>query len=655
MSSRHLIFPLALATALLATPSAHAQQSLGGTPPGHWANLAPVSAWETLEVPDLAAIRAEDALPGKRPLRYGVVLSAEFDLARDGQWDRVEGGSVWRLGLVSPGAFSLGLEFEAFDLPAGAQLFLNGASSGHVLGAYTQRNERPDGGFAIEPLVGDRAVLELFVPEWADEAPRLAVSRLVHDYRDVFALERSGPAAAYLSDGGDGGCSIDAACSPGDPYELEKRMAVRTLSGGMLCSAALINNTADDGTGYLVTAGQCNQTANTIVRFGFERPDCNSGSAPTDQNVSGLVALAEDPVTGSALYQLTSSIPLSFEPAFAGWSRSPANPGLGAILHHPFGGPKSIAIDSNGGGAGLVAISGVGSINCWVLDCQTGGTESGSEGAAMWDQNGHLRGVNVGSPVGSCANSNFGRFHLFYANANLGQWLDPLGLNPETWEAFDAVNPSGVSAPQIATVTPSQVEAIAIDGQSVLVEGAGFNGTTEVRLGGVTLEVLPPQFQVLSDSQVLVQIPPQASLGPVSIEVIDSEGSDTIDLTIVANATPTLELENSEPSFMLTAVPARIYVASQPGDVIFLQASATLAPSILPGVVSLDIGGNFTDLADLGIYVVPGTTGYVLVEAPLPDDLPPGISVYAQAAVFPIANPVLPTLSTNFQTGTVLF
>jgi hypothetical protein len=237
----------------------------------------------------------------------------------------------------------------------------------------------------------------------------------------------------------------------------------------------------------------------------------------------------------------------------------------------------------------------------------------------------------------------------------LAQWLDPLGLDPPNLGAFDAVNPSGVAEPQIASVTPSVIEAIAIDGQSVLVEGVGFNGTSEVRVNGVALEVLPPQFQVLSDSQIQVQIAPPPALGPLTIEVVDPNGSDTVDVTVVANAVPTLELENSDPNFLLTAINARIYVGSQPGDVVFLQASATLEPSVLPGVVALDIGGFFTDLADLGIYVIPPATGYILVEAPLPGDLPPGIQVFAQAAVVPALNPVLPALVTNYQSGTVLF
>ena len=637
---------------LAATPlAASAQQSWGGAPPSGWADLPPLDAWERLGGVNHAALLAEDATRAGGPLRYGMMLGANFGLTDSGQWDAVSGGQVWRLGLTSSGAHSLGLEFDELRLPEGAELYVLSGDGEQVLGAFNQRNERPDGGFAVEPVGGDRAVIELYLPDWAESEARLSLGHVIHDYRNLFALENG--TAGYSS--GDGGCSIDANCAAGNPYDLQKRMTVRTLSGGVLCSAALINNTANDGTGYLVTAKQCGQSANTIVRFGYERPGCNTGTAPTTNNLSGVTLLAADPVTDSALYELTSPIPLSYEPAYSGWTRSGTGLTLGVTLHHPFGGPKSIAIDNNGGSGGLVTIQGVGDVLAWSMDCQTGGTETGSEGAGLWDQNGRLRGVNVGAPVGSCANAYFGGFQLFYVNAGLSQWLDPLALNPQTLEAFDAVNPNGVSEPQISGVTPSVIEAIAIDGQSVIIEGVGFNGTSEVRVNGVPLEVLPPQYQVLSDTQIEVQIEPPTALGPLTLEVIDANGSDTVDLTVVANAAPTLELANSDPNFLLTAINAQIYVASQPGDVVFLQASATLEPSILPGVVSLDIGAFFTDLADLGVFVIPPTTGYILVEAPLPDDLPPGTQVFTQAAVVPALNPVLPALVTNYQSGTVLF
>lgn len=648
---RPLQTPLILGLLAAAPLTANAQQSWGGTPPSAWADLAPLGAWERLGGVDNAALLAEDAARAGGPLRYGVVIDAPFDLSGSGQWDVVSGGLVWRLGLSSGSAYSLGLEFDRLSLPEGAELYVLSGDGEQVLGAYNQRNERPDGGFAVEPVAGDRAIIELFLPDWAEAQARLSLGHVIHDYRNLFALENG--TAGFSS--GDGGCSIDANCAAGDPYDLEKRMTVRTLSGGILCSAALINNTANDGTGYLVTANQCGQNANTIVRFGYERPDCNTGTAPTTKNLSGVTFLSADPVTDSALYELTSPIPLSYEPAFSGWSRSGTAPTLGVTLHHPFGGPKAIAIDNDGGTGGQIIIQGVGAVLAWAMECQVGGTETGSEGAALWDQNGFLRGVNVGSPVGSCANAYYGGFQLFYENAALSQWLDPLGLDPQSIGAFDAVNPNGVSEPQISGVTPSVIEAIAIDGQSVIIEGVGFNGTSEVRVNGVALEVLPPQYQVLSDTQIEVQVAPPAALGPLTLEVIDADGSDTVTVTVVANAVPTLELANSDPNFLLSAINAQIYVGSQPGDVVFLQASATLEPSILPGVVSLDIGAFFTDLADLGVFVIPPTTGYILVEAPLPNDLPPGIQVFTQAAVVPALNPVLPALVTNFQSGTVLF
>ena len=55
-------------------------------------------------------------------------------------------------------------------------------------------------------------------------------------------------------------CEVNVNCSPeGDNFQDQKQGVVRTLLGGYWCSAAVVNNTNQDCSPYLVTAFHCQQ------------------------------------------------------------------------------------------------------------------------------------------------------------------------------------------------------------------------------------------------------------------------------------------------------------------------------------------------------------------------------------------------------------
>ena len=84
--------------------------------------------------------------------------------------------------------------------------------------------------------------------------------------------------------------------------EHNKRSAGILLSGGSgFCSGALINNTANDGTPYFLTADHCySNPANWAFRFGWISPDpvcattANSTNGPTNMTLSGATLRARD-------------------------------------------------------------------------------------------------------------------------------------------------------------------------------------------------------------------------------------------------------------------------------------------------------------------------------------------------------------------------
>jgi Matrixin len=214
----------------------------------------------------------------------------------------------------------------------------------------------------------------------------------------------------------------------------------------------------------------------------------------------------------------------------------------------------------------------------------------------------------------------------------------------------------GGPIPNITAANPATVPAVTIDGPPIItLTGTGFTGVTTVTINGVPLLDLPPQFSVVDDSTITLQFPIQGTLGNKIIQVTDADGSDTITVTVVPNTTPALDLVNSDPGFILTAQGAQVNVASAFNDSVILVGSWSPLPSIFPGIVSLNLGNNFTEYVQFPTQVINLLTGYTSYTIPLSNNLPTGFKIYLQAVILPAINPAFPLPVTNLQIGTVLF
>lgn len=643
----------------LACPESVAQVRFPGEPATQGVNLSAVP-YEVAPGVDVPALLAEDARGGLGPLRFGVQVPIVVDLETHGQWSETPtGGLVWRVGIAAPGAYSIGLEFSKFRLPEDASLFLYDERLENVFGAYGHRNENPDGEFTIQPFPRASGILELQLPSGYTPDLQLAVDHVIHDYKNIFDMEREFEEIEAQNgssgDSGDGGCTINVNCPDGDPYPLLKRATVRTFSAGFFCSGVLLNNTAEDGSQYLLTAHHCQQTNNTTLTFNYQTANCGGGFAPQGQTVNGVTLLATHALSDNRLLQVNNNIPSSYNAYLAGWSRQTANLSFGMSMHHPAGGPKNISIDSNGGSKVTINLEGQ-LVRTWGMDFQIGGTAGGSSGGPLFDNNDRVRGVLSGGPEFDCFESYYGRFYEFWNASSIAQWLDPLNTNQNTLDGIDPDDPGGgPTAPVVTAVTPSFISSVVPDGATITLTGTGFTGTTEVTVNGEVLAVLPPAWNVVDDTTMTVNVPIQNQLGAVPITVTNALGTGTTSLTIAATIPPALELANSDPGFLLTAVGAQIHVGSLPNDVVFLQASGSNLPSVLPGIVSLDIGNNFTELIDLGVYTVNPVTAHAFIDLPLPNDIPTGTQFFVQAGVLSSLLPTLPVDSTNVQSCTVLF
>jgi len=411
---------------LLCTPLL-AQLREPGTPASFRARLPADVPNLVLVAPDTTKLReASEPGPNGR-LQYGVELAVGRGLEDSGRWDTVDatGELVWRLELDSPGAFSLGVLFERFDLPPGAHVFLYDPLRRNVLGAYGESTENPNGELAVQPLRGDRLVIEYVEPPGTLARPELVVGTLVHDYLDLF--NRMMPSTVIEAT-----CLIDINCPIGATHQDIKRAVIWMCGGGGCCSGSILNNTSEDSTPYMMTAEHCGDMSNGFFVFGYERTGCASGTSSQSNSLSGATRLAVSHLYDGQLYRLNQSIPASFQPFFAGWSLRKPTVGPLFGISHPSGLPKKFQLDWQPP-IELPAR--------WNVEYDKGAVQPGSSGSPLFDNDERVVGSCSTGGGGCSIFSNYGRFDLFYSSQNLATWLDPQGWGLGGIDGFDAIAP----------------------------------------------------------------------------------------------------------------------------------------------------------------------------------------------------------------------
>lgn len=438
-----------------------------GTSIGQVTNEGTPKSWKLLSNPtvsskvlptfDMDAVRAQDAINDAskdKPWRFGFMHSVNYGL-EDGTWDTLENGDrVWRLAVESPGALSLNFIFDEFYMPEGASVYLYSDDKKDLLGAYTAIQNQESGILGTWLVKGEKVWIEYFEPAAVQGQGKLHIAKATHGYRssESFSSNRG------LNDSGN--CNLDVDCPIGDDWtELKdhnKKSVGILLSGGSgFCTGALVNNTANDGTPYFLTANHCfSNPAAWSFRFGWISPTpvcattANSTNGPTNMTISGGTLRARSTGSDFCLVEINSDIPADWDRVWAGWDKSDNFPEFQVGIHHPSGDVMKVCRDDtpatkevNGGPAAQTwEITGAGA--GWEL----GVTEPGSSGSPLFDQDGRIIGQLFGGAA-ACSGTNdnnafdyYGRFAVSWdgssAATRLRDWLDPSGSDVDIQDSF---------------------------------------------------------------------------------------------------------------------------------------------------------------------------------------------------------------------------
>ena len=421
-----------------------------------------------IELPslDLEGVVQQDSindLDKSLPWRYGISRPVRLDMMKDGEWtDLPNVGRIWRVAIKSADAINLSVNFDDFYIPQGARLQLYNEDRTDLSKTYSSAQNRQNKRVASWYVTGDLIYIEYFVPDYVTIDAQLEIGSVIHGYR----LGRIGEYIENTRGLNDSGsCNYDVNCSIGADFDdkkdlVKKTVALLTLGNGYLCSASLMNNTRNDKTPYLLTANHCLETSDPAywtVRFNWMSPSpiCGTGEdsddLQTNFTMSGAEERASNALSDFALVEMFSSIPQSWDIAFAGWDNSDIDPEFEVGIHHPNGDVMKIcrddsgAVKENANGTEVWLIGGVsvGSGGGW----EYGTTESGSSGSPLFDQDGRVIG-QLYAGQSSCdgdENNNdydiYGRLGVSWNSGTsqqtrLRDWLDPIASGVSTLETL---------------------------------------------------------------------------------------------------------------------------------------------------------------------------------------------------------------------------
>lgn len=378
--------------------------------------------------------------------RFAKVYDLDINPENSGTWTTLTSGrKIWRVGIESAGAYSVNVIFNRFHLAPGVKVFLYNIKQDFVLGAYTRKNNKASGVFAVTPVPGERLYVEMQLDKGMEDYGDLTIRQAGHDYKDIYGISRKKDSWFENSDT----CNVDINCIDDPGMQRVKYSVIRIIYAGKeRCTGTLLNTTKNSGTPYLLTANHClgiEYYANTaLFYFDYESPYCNGPDGFAGKSISGGDIVATSANVDFSLVKLSEHPPYYYKPYFAGWDATTRSPENSYSIHHPWGDVKKVTIDDDPATTGNFG-DGLDESSHWqIYKWDLGTTEKGSSGAALFNQEDKVIGNLTGGDA-SCVYPYYDYFQKFSRcwadydepGQQLKHWLDPLGKDVEQWGGYD--------------------------------------------------------------------------------------------------------------------------------------------------------------------------------------------------------------------------
>lgn len=401
----------------------------------------PAIAVPALDRNALADDDEQRRLNGQAP-RFAVPHAVAVDAATAGAWDVLDATwSLWRLRIQAPEASHVNLGFTRLVLPSTARLMVYSADYQNVVRPFDAADVSPEGELWTPVVSGSEIVVELYVTTAQRPAALLHLGHIGSGYR-FFGAGNTAVGVDDLS----GSCNVDVACPAGSGWASEiPAVAAISTGGSVFCTGFMVNNTAQDGRNFFMTANHCGITsgnaASLVCYWNYQRAVCGSGQGPMTMFNTGATFRSSYSTSDFTLVELNSAPNPAWGITYAGWNRSTADATSACGIHHPSGDQKKISFENQATTTTSYnsnTVPGNGS-HVRVIDWDIGTTEGGSSGSPLFDQNhrviGQLHGG--GAACGNNLSDWYGRFSMSWTgggtnSSRLSNWLDPLNSGAVT-------------------------------------------------------------------------------------------------------------------------------------------------------------------------------------------------------------------------------
>ncbi len=357
--------------------------------------------WEEMPAFSMDLLEKESSTP-KGGIRFAYGFKVDLTPDNSGSITYLpDGTKVWRVRIHSENALSLNLIFDKYHLADGAQLFIYTPDKHQILGAFTSENNHNSGILATAVLDGDSIIVEYIEPKGC--SGEISIGKVNHGFKDIRKLPAFGISET---------CEVDVNCTKDAEERSKRSVALIVIDGETLCSGSLINNTANDGTPYLLSAAHCiafdnRKTANemaasSVFYFNYEAPHCfDKIQGSLEMSLSGASVVKIQEKTDLLLLLLDENPPADYNTYYAGWNTSSTTDGKVYTIHHPEGDVKKISKSLGSPTIGTfeccsdnVVFS---SNSHWdVSGWEYGITEGGSSGAPLFNQQHQIIGALSG-------------------------------------------------------------------------------------------------------------------------------------------------------------------------------------------------------------------------------------------------------------------
>ena len=372
--------------------------------------------------PDLQKIFKEDVASSELPERIAVGFDVNIDLQLE-KPNYGDKGKAWSVKLEADKSRFLSLFFDDLYLPKGSELYIYNRKNQVVVGPLDYTNTSESRTFQMGLIKGEELTLTLIETPAAFGKSRVHVKTLFYGYKES------------SEDGGGFGQSVvcntdeNVNCPVGAPFAQQSDAVAMILLNNdqslRHCSATLLNNACQNLRPNLLTAFHCvdRQTRDGVLtnaeradvgNFGFvfqyKSPICSNANGSLSLTFSGSTILSEWNQTDFILLSLNSRPSPNSGIRYAGWDRSNVNPTSSAGIHHPAGDVMKIAIDGQASTLFTWNNTRQGfspnlTDGYWEQNFDSGATEGGSSGSALFDQNrrvvGQLRGNQHRTQLGT--------------------------------------------------------------------------------------------------------------------------------------------------------------------------------------------------------------------------------------------------------------